>query len=100
MGAETAISFRDEPVKRNGREPGTLVYRAKGRKPYPKVFLYAVEKMEKAASRMAVRAGIAAGVTVFGYAEFLSPQSLANEGAIVLIDMQDLPALLAGGVHS
>ena len=49
---------------------------------------------------MAVRAGIAAGVTVFGYAEFLSPQSLANEGAIVFIDMQDLPALLAGGIHS
>lgn len=74
-------------------------------KPHPDVFLYAADKMGGAASRTAVvedtrlgvRAGIAAGMTVFGYAELSSPQALAEEGAIVFDDMRDLPTLLAGG---
>lgn len=75
-------------------------------KPHPDVFLYAAAKMGRAAGRTAVvedtslgvRAGVAAGMTVFGYAELSSAQVLADEGAIVFDDMGDLPALLAGGV--
>ena len=50
-------------------------------------------------SSLGVQAGIAAGLTVFGYAELSSPNALAHEGAIVFDDMQDLPALLACGVR-
>jgi HAD superfamily hydrolase (TIGR01509 family) len=74
-------------------------------KPHPDVFLYAADKTGGAAcrtavvedTRLGVRAGIAAGMTVFGYAELSSPQALAEEGAIVFDDMRDLPILLAGG---
>jgi len=76
-------------------------------KPHPDVFLYAAAKMGWSAGRTAVvedtslgvRAGIAAGMTVFGYAELSSPRALSDEGAIVFDDMRDLPALLAGGVR-
>jgi HAD superfamily hydrolase (TIGR01509 family) len=76
-------------------------------KPHPDVFLYAAKKMGCVANRTAVvedtrlgvRAGIAAGMTVFGYAELSSPQVLADAGAIVFDDMRDLPRLLAGGVR-
>jgi HAD superfamily hydrolase (TIGR01509 family) len=75
-------------------------------KPHPDVFLYAAEKMGGEAAKTAVvedtvlgvRAGIAAGMTVFGYAELTSTQALQDEGAVVFDHMRDLPALLAAGV--
>lgn len=75
-------------------------------KPHPDVFLHAAAQMGWPASRTAVvedtqlgvRAGVAAGMTVFGYAELSSPTALAAEGALVFDDMRDLPKLLAEGI--
>jgi HAD superfamily hydrolase (TIGR01509 family) len=75
-------------------------------KPFPDIFLHAVENMGGTPSKTAVvedsllgvRAGIAAGMTVFGYAELSDPRALADEGAIVFDNMQDLPALIADGI--
>lgn len=72
-------------------------------KPHPDVFLHAAERMGVDPSRCAVvedaprgvRAGIAAGMTVFGYAELSNPASLEAEGAVVFVDMKELPALLS-----
>jgi len=84
------------------------VTQVKRAKPHPDVFLYAADKMGFAADRTAVvedtvfgvRAGVAAGMTVFGYAELSPPQALAEEGALVFDDMRDLPSLLARGRRS
>jgi beta-phosphoglucomutase-like phosphatase (HAD superfamily) len=45
-----------------------------------------------------VRGGVAAGMTVFGYAggAHTDRQALEREGAILFQDMRELPALVAG----
>lgn len=71
-------------------------------KPHPDVFLHAANTMGWPAARSAVvedtvlgvRAGVAAGMTVFGYAELSSPRALADAGATVFDDMCVLPHLL------
>jgi HAD superfamily hydrolase (TIGR01509 family) len=71
-------------------------------KPHPDVFLFAASRMGAAPDRCAVvedtfigaRAGVAAGMTVFGYAALSDPEALSAEGAIVFDDMAGLPALL------
>ena len=71
-------------------------------KPYPDIYLYAAEKMgidpEYCAviedSVYGVRAGIAAGMTVYGYCERSGKKSIKKEGAIVFDNMQKLIELL------
>ena len=71
-------------------------------KPHPDIFLHAAEKMGAEAhacaviedSPVGVQAGIAAGMTVFGYAALSDHRALAAAGARVFTDMQELPALL------
>ncbi len=71
-------------------------------KPAPDVFLYAAKKMGANPADCAViedsapgvRAGVAAGMTVFGYAALTTPASLEKEGAIVFNQMAKLPSLL------
>ncbi len=71
-------------------------------KPHPDLFLLAAETMGFAPERCAViedsepgvRAGIAAGMQVFGYVGGFNPRPLAVLGAIPFSDMRDLPALL------
>lgn len=65
-------------------------------------FLYAAERMGVEPTKCAVvedtaigvRAGIAAGMTVFGYAKLTPAHKLENEGAITFDDMRRLPSLL------
>lgn len=72
-------------------------------KPAPDVFLLAANRMGFDPANCAVvedaptgvRAGIAAGMTVFGYAELSDPASLEREGAVVFDNMAMLPALLS-----
>jgi HAD superfamily hydrolase (TIGR01509 family) len=71
-------------------------------KPAPDIYLYAAERMGVAPGRSAViedspvgvRAGVAAGMTVFGYAANTDATSLAAAGAQVFREMGDLPLLL------
>lgn len=72
-------------------------------KPYPDVFLYAVEKMGFYPHEcvviedtpIGVRAGVDAGMTVFGYAEVTKPEQLKAVGAsVVFNDMRLLLKLL------
>ncbi len=71
-------------------------------KPHPDVFLFAAERMGADPARTAVvedsevgvRAGVAAGMTVFGYARLSDPLILINAGAIVFDSMKQLPQLL------
>lgn len=72
-------------------------------KPDPDIFLYAAQKMgvnpEQCAvvedTPIGVKAGFAAGMTVFGYAEIMNPDRLREAGAsIVFKDMRGLPKLL------
>jgi HAD superfamily hydrolase (TIGR01509 family) len=71
-------------------------------KPFPELYLYAAEKMgvlpEECAviedSISGVRAGIAAGMTVFGYTERSDELLLKKEGAVIFDNMLDLPDLL------
>ncbi len=71
-------------------------------KPHPDVFLFAAECMGATPSRTAVvedtevgvRAGVAAGMTVFGYAGLIDPEKLSAAGALVFDDMRLLPDLL------
>jgi HAD superfamily hydrolase (TIGR01509 family) len=73
-------------------------------KPAPDLFLHAAKGMGAAPSACAVvedtptgvRAGIAAGMTVFGFAaaSHIPAQSLRDEGATTFTSMRDLPALL------
>ncbi len=71
-------------------------------KPHPDLFLYAAERMGADPARTAVvedtevgvRAGVAAGMTVFGYAQLSDPSTLTDAGAIVFDNMKQLPELL------
>ena len=73
-------------------------------KPAPDIFLFAAERMGAAPARTAViedsvngvRAGCAAGMTVFGYVDLTAPSKLIEAGASrTFHHMRDLPALLA-----
>jgi HAD superfamily hydrolase (TIGR01509 family) len=74
-------------------------------KPAPDIFLHAASVMGADPSACAViedsprgvRAGIAAGMTVFGYAERSDPRSLEQEGAVVFTQMSQLAGLLRQG---
>ncbi len=71
-------------------------------KPHPDIFLQAAAALgaEPAAcavvedSPVGVQAGVAAGMTVFGYAALTSGKTLSAAGARVFTDMQVLPELL------
>ena len=73
-------------------------------KPHPDIFLHAAREMgaEPGAcavvedSPVGVQAGIAAGMTVFGYAALSDARALSAAGARVFTRMQELPALLEG----
>jgi HAD superfamily hydrolase (TIGR01509 family) len=78
-------------------------------KPAPDVFLLAAERMGVAPARAAViedsvngvRAGHAAGMTVFGFAGLVPAAALAAAGAAATFTaMRELPALLASGSAS
>lgn len=73
-------------------------------KPAPDVYLLAAQTMGAAPARCAViedtavgvTAGVAAGMTVFGYAERADPRVLLDAGAVqVFDDMRQLPELLS-----
>lgn len=76
-------------------------------KPAPDLFLHAAKSMGAPPARCAViedtatgaRAGVAAGMTVFGYAggAHTDAATLEREGARVFRSMRDLPGLLGGG---
>src|SRR3954469_3717285 len=71
-------------------------------KPAPDLFLHAAARMGWDPATTAVvedspvgaRAGVAAGMTVFGYARETDPAELAAAGAAVFSDMAELPARL------
>jgi beta-phosphoglucomutase-like phosphatase (HAD superfamily) len=71
-------------------------------KPHPDIFLHAAAMLGAAPeacaviedSPVGVQAGVAAGMTVFGYAAQSDAKALSAAGARVFTDMQDLPALL------
>ena len=71
-------------------------------KPHPDIFLHAAEAMGAEAgdcaviedSPVGVRAGVAAGMKVFGYAGLTDTQVLSGAGAQVFTDMGELPSLL------
>jgi HAD superfamily hydrolase (TIGR01509 family) len=73
-------------------------------KPAPDIFLFAAERMGASAARTAViedtvngvRAGRAAGMTVFGYVDLTPAERLVEAGASrTFTQMRELPALLA-----
>jgi HAD superfamily hydrolase (TIGR01509 family) len=75
-------------------------------KPAPDLFLFAAAAMGAAPERCAVvedtpvgvMAGVAAGMTVFGYARHMPTRRLREAGAaVVFTDMAELPALLSPG---
>jgi phosphoglycolate phosphatase len=71
-------------------------------KPDPALFLHAARQMSAAPRTCAViedtvvgvQAGLAAGMTVFGFARAEDPEALAGAGARVFADMSDLADLL------
>lgn len=72
-------------------------------KPAPDVFLFAAKMMDVSPGRCAVAedsvtgvtAGVAAGMTVFGFSgSVTSAEALTSAGAIVLGSMSELPGLL------
>lgn len=71
-------------------------------KPYPDLFLFAAESMKCDPDRCAViedsthgaRAGVAAGMTVFGYSERTDSEKLKAEGCITFDNMEQLIDLL------
>jgi HAD superfamily hydrolase (TIGR01509 family) len=73
-------------------------------KPAPDLFLHAAKTLGVAPDRCAVvedsplgvRAGVAAGMTVFGYAADSDPDQLRLAGAHVFMNMSQLPGLLNG----
>ena len=74
-------------------------------KPFPDVFLYAASRQGVSPAACAVvedtptgvRAGVAAGMTVFGYCALTPRQRLINAGAHHTFErMRDLPSLIAG----
>jgi HAD superfamily hydrolase (TIGR01509 family) len=73
-------------------------------KPAPDIFLFAAERMGASAERTAViedtvngvRAGRAAGMTVFGYVDLTPAAKLAEAGAsATFTEMSEVPALLS-----
>ncbi|MBU2646587.1 HAD family hydrolase [bacterium] len=72
-------------------------------KPHPDLFLYAADKMGASPGNCiviedavpGVRAAVAAGITVFGYAALMAPLRLEAAGAEVFTRMADLPQLLS-----
>jgi len=73
-------------------------------KPAPDIFLFAAERMGASPARTAVvedtvngvRAGRAAGMTVFGYVDLTPAERLIEAGAnCTFAQMSELPALLA-----
>jgi HAD superfamily hydrolase (TIGR01509 family) len=75
-------------------------------KPAPDIFLYAAERLDVPPDRCAVvedsvsgvRAGLAAGMTVFAFAGGVTgAEDLAIDGAVVFDNMRDLPAALGSG---
>ena len=73
-------------------------------KPAPDIFLFAAERMGAEPARTAViedsvngvLAGVAAGMTVFGFAGLVAREKLVEAGASrTFDDMRELPALLA-----
>ena len=74
-------------------------------KPHPDIFLHAAEAMGAQPGECAVvedspagvRAGVAAGMTVFAYAGLTDAKKLSAIGGRIFTDMQDLPALLERG---
>jgi len=78
-------------------------------KPFPDVYLYAAQQMGFVPSSCAViedsptgvRAGVAAGMTVFGYCAVTAERQLRDAGAShIFSHMRELPALLeASGTH-
>jgi HAD superfamily hydrolase (TIGR01509 family) len=73
-------------------------------KPYPDVFLHAAKNMgfepEKCAviedTEIGATAGIAAGMTVFGYSKYTKKERFLKIGAIPFSDMRELPFLIRG----
>lgn len=74
-------------------------------KPAPDLFLHAADSCKVTPdrcvvvedSRFGVRAAVAAGMRVFGYAGGLTPSAmLADEGAVLFEDMRELPDLIRG----
>jgi HAD superfamily hydrolase (TIGR01509 family) len=71
-------------------------------KPFPDLFLYAADRMGAPPPRCAVvedtvlgvQAGVAAGMSVFGYAAAESPGALTACGALVFTEMRELPGLM------
>jgi HAD superfamily hydrolase (TIGR01509 family) len=71
-------------------------------KPFPDLFLYAAQRMGVVPERCAeiedaplgVKAGVAAGMRVFGYARISEADTLATAGAELFYDMRELPRLL------
>jgi HAD superfamily hydrolase (TIGR01509 family) len=76
-------------------------------KPYPDLFLYAANEMEVEAAHCVVvedtpsgvRAGVSAGMSVFGYAADSDPQALLQAGAETFESLTELPALLGLPEH-
>lgn len=77
-------------------------------KPHPDIFLYAAEKSGASPCACAViedtstgvAAGVAAGMTVFGYCAITPAQRLIDAGAHYTFDrMSELPGLLRGSVN-
>ena len=75
-------------------------------KPHPDIFLHAAREMGAEPgscavvedSPVGVQAGVAAGMTVFGYAALSDARALSAAGARVFTDMQELPPLLERGM--
>ena len=73
-------------------------------KPHPDLFLHAARAMDADPSRcvviedspLGVRAGVAAGMTVLGFAARTEPGALAELGALTFDDMTRLPEVLFG----
>ena len=75
-------------------------------KPHPDIFLHAAREMGAEPgscavvedSPVGVQTGIAAGMTVFGYAALTDAHALSAAGAHVFTHMQELPTLLERGL--
>ncbi len=77
-------------------------------KPYPDIYLYAAKQMgfepEECAvvedSVFGVRAGVAAGMDVYGYTERIDKEILKKECAVIFNSMLDLPILFTEKIIS
>lgn len=87
------------------------VTQVKHGKPHPDIYRHAAREMNADPARclvvedspVGVEAGVAAGMTVFGYAEIMEPQRLLAAGATKTFRrMAQLPQLIAGcgGLHN